>query len=107
MAKTSSKDTEATKESSVELSKLQNTSVEEKKETLIYCGPTSKYAKQFSSFIGGYPDNMKVHMEKCGVLKGLFVKVEDFPSFNKKLKDNSSIESAMYSQAVEYFKKGV
>lgn len=98
---------EVTKEGNVDLVKTQNTSVGEKKETLIYCGPTTKGIKQFSSYIGGFPDTMNTHIEKCGVLKGLFVKVEDFPTFNKNLKDKSSIESAMFEQAVEYFKKGV
>ena len=79
------------------------TSVSKNKEILIYVGPQIKGLQRFSSFVGGYPAHLNVHLEKCPAFKKLFIKPDEFSTFEMNLKVGNSVESMLYQKANDYF----
>lgn len=75
---------------------------------VIYCGPSQPNGKlqQFQVFRGELPDSVKQLTKETPVLKELFVKVEDFPSFSASMKVNGTRENFLVKNAVKSMKGG-
>lgn len=74
-----------------------------KHEILLYVGPPIKGLQRFSSFIGGYPEYFKEHLEKSPAFKEMFIVPEQLSEFQKCLLDANSVESMLYKKTQEYF----
>ncbi|SPT95560.1 Uncharacterised protein [Lysinibacillus capsici] len=86
---------------------IKKASVETNADVLIYVGPTTKQLTQYATFIGGKPDHMKEHFDKCKVLEKLFIPTKEFESFEKQLADGNSVESMLFKKVKEYFQNEV
>ena len=73
----------------------------------IYCGPSSHLISRYSSYKNGYPLHLQEHLEKCPVLKSLFIVPELFMEFEKCLSETGSVESIWFEEVKEYFRKVV
>lgn len=73
----------------------------------IYCGPTNKLISKYTSYKNGYPKHIKEHLEKCPVLKSLFVQPETFLKFETNVVEKGTIENIWFDEAKKYFSKVV
>lgn len=76
-------------------------------DVFIYVGPTVKQLTRYASFIGGLPEHMKEHFDKCKVLEKLFIHTKDFADFEQQLSDANSVESTLFNKVKEYFQSEV
>lgn len=74
-----------------------------KHEILLYVGPQIKGLQRFSTFVGGYPEHFKEHLEKSPAFKKMFIQPEKLREFEQSLLDDFSVESMMYKKTNEYF----
>lgn len=74
-----------------------------KHEILLYVGPPIKGLQRFSSFVGGYPEHFKEHLEKSPAFKKMFIQPEKLREFEQSLLDDFSVESILYKKTKEYF----
>lgn len=74
-----------------------------KHKILIYVGPPIKGLQRFSSFVGGYPEHFKEHLEKSPAFKSMFIVPEKLAAFQNSLLDANSVESMLYKKTEEYF----
>lgn len=82
--------------------------VSEKEETvLIYVGPTNNNIARYTSYINGYPAHLNEHLEKCKVLKSLFVEPDNFAAFEQNVIQKGTIENISFGEAKKYFSKAV
>lgn len=79
----------------------------EKETVFIYCGPTTQHVSRYTSYKKGYPAHLKDHMDKCKVLKSLFVTPEDFSSFENNVNQTGTVENIWFEEAKKYFSKAV
>ncbi|CEG29799.1 hypothetical protein [Bacillus sp. B-jedd] len=80
---------------------------QEEEAVFIYCGPSSHLISRYSSYKNGYPLHLQEHLEKCPVLKSLFIVPELFLEFEKSLSETGSVESIWFDEVKEYFRKVV
>lgn len=83
---------------------IKKASAETNADVLIYVGPTTKQLTQYATFIGGKPDHMKEHFDKCKVLERLFIPTKEFENFEKQLSDTNSVENMLFNKVKDYFK---
>lgn len=74
-----------------------------KHEILLYVGPPIKGLQRFSSFVGGYPEHFKEHLEQSPAFKKMFIQPEKLREFEQSLLDDFSVESILYKKTKEYF----
>lgn len=74
-----------------------------KHEILLYVGPQIKGLQRFSTFVGGYPEHFKEHLEKSPAFKKMFIQPEKLREFEQSLLDDFSVESMLYKKTNEYF----
>lgn len=74
-----------------------------KHEILLYVGPPIKGLQRFSSFVGGFPEHFKEHLEQSPALKKMFIQPEKLREFEQSLLDDFSVESILYKKTKEYF----
>jgi len=74
-----------------------------KHEILIYVGPPIRGLQRFSSFVGGYPEHFKEHLENSPAFKKMFIQPEKLREFEQSLLDSFSAESMLYKKTNEYF----
>lgn len=74
-----------------------------KHEILLYVGPQIKGLQRFSTFVGGYPEHFKEHLEKSPAFKKMFIQPEKLSEFEQSLLDDFSVESMLYKKTNEYF----
>ncbi|MFJ7407124.1 MULTISPECIES: hypothetical protein [unclassified Lysinibacillus] len=74
-----------------------------KHEILIYVGPPIRGLQRFSSFVGGYPEHFKEHLENSPAFKKMFIQPEKLSEFEQSLLDGFSAESMLYKKTNEYF----
>ncbi|MEA0565314.1 hypothetical protein [Lysinibacillus irui] len=74
-----------------------------KHEILLYVGPPIKGLQRFSSFVGGFPEHFKEHLEKSPAFKKMFIQPEKLREFEQSLLDDFSVESILYKKTKEYF----
>lgn len=74
-----------------------------KHEILLYVGPTIKGLQRFSSFVGGYPEHLKEHLEKSPAFKEMFIQPEKLNEFQNSMLDAYSVESMLFKKTEEYF----
>lgn len=79
-------------------------SSENEEAVLIYCGPANIYISRYASFTNGLPDHLKEHLEKCPILKALFVDSDGFAEFEQNVQQPGSVESVWFEEANKYFK---
>lgn len=92
----------------VEKNSLKEETVSQEKETVfIYCGPTSNLISRYTSYKNGYPVHLKDAMEKCPVLKNLFIETKDFSEFERNVTEKGTVENIMFEEAKKYFSKVV
>ena len=82
---------------------IKGASAKENADVLIYVGPTVKQLTRYASFVGGKPEHLKEHFEKCKVLEKLFIDTKDFAAFEQQLTDASSVETMLYNKVQDYF----
>lgn len=76
-----------------------------KHEILLYVGPQIKGLQRFSTFVGGYPEHFKEHLEKSPAFKKMFIQPEKLREFEQSLLDDFSVESMLYKKTNEYFRE--
>lgn len=86
---------------------IKKASAKENADVLIYVGPTIKQLTRYASFVGGRPEHLKEHFEKCKVLEKLFIAPEKFTEFEQQLTDASSVETMLYNKVQDYFQSEV
>lgn len=74
-----------------------------KHEILLYVGPPIKGLQRFSSFVGGFPEHFKEHLEQSPAFKKMFIQPEKLREFEQSLLDDFSVESILYKKTKEYF----
>ncbi|MFJ8100419.1 hypothetical protein [Lysinibacillus sp. NPDC096212] len=74
-----------------------------KHEILLYVGPPIKGLQRFSSFVGGYPEHFKDHLDKSPAFKKMFIQPEKLTEFQKSMLDAYSVESMLFKKTEEYF----
>lgn len=74
-----------------------------KHEILLYVGPPIKGLQRFSSFVGGFPEHFKEHLEQSPAFKKMFIQPEKLREFEQSLLDDFSVESILYKKTNEYF----
>ena len=74
-----------------------------KHEILLYVGPPVKGLQRFSSFVGGYPEHFKDHLDKSPAFKKMFIQPEKLTEFQNSLLDAYSVESMLFKKTEEYF----
>ncbi len=74
-----------------------------KHEVLLYVGPAVKGLQRFSSFVGGYPEHFKDHLEKSPAFKKMFIQPEKLTEFQNSMLDAYSVESMLFTKTEEYF----
>ncbi|MEY9975735.1 hypothetical protein [Lysinibacillus sp. RC79] len=74
-----------------------------KHEILLYVGPTIKGLQRFSSFVGGYPEHFKEHLEQSPAFKKMFILPEKLNEFQNNMVDAYSVESMLFKKTEEYF----
>ncbi|MED3876208.1 hypothetical protein [Lysinibacillus capsici] len=74
-----------------------------KHEILLYVGPTIKGLQRFSSFVGGFPEHFKEHLEQSPAFKKMFIQPEKLREFEQSLLDDFAVESILYKKTKEYF----
>jgi len=89
-------------------SELTEETVFEKEETVfIYCGPNSVTISKYTSYKNGYPKQMEEHIEKCPIIKQMFVSPEDFSNFEQNVVTNGTVENIWFQEVQKYFSKAV
>nr|WP_054549330.1 hypothetical protein [Lysinibacillus sphaericus] len=74
-----------------------------KHEILLYVGPPIKGLQRFSSFVGGFPEHFKEHLEQSPAFKKMFIQPEKLREFEQSLLDDFSVESILYKKTNGYF----
>lgn len=82
---------------------IKEASAEKSADVLIYVGPTVKQLTRYASFVGGKPEHLKEHFEKCKVLEKLFIDPKEFAPFEQQLTDASSVETMLFKKVQDYF----
>lgn len=82
---------------------IKKASAEKNTGVFIYVGPQVKGLQRFASFVNGYPEHLKEHLEKCPAFKNLFVQPEHFNAVQIQLADETSVEFMFYKKTEEYF----
>lgn len=66
-------------------------------DTVVYCGPSIPgVANRFTFYRGGIPSQLQSKVEEIPVLRGLLVKLEDFPEARKALSDGCGYIDQLY-----------
>jgi hypothetical protein len=82
--------------------------VSENKDTVfIYCGPTNSHISRYTSYKNGYPLHLKIHFEKCPILKSMFVEPANFAEFEKNVIQRGTVENILFEEVKKYFSKVV
>jgi hypothetical protein len=71
---------------------------------LIYCGPSipTLSLQKYAVFNNGTPDSFQKTFGECGAIKKLFLPVEKFPHFQKKVIEAGSAEYYLFNQVSKY-----
>lgn len=72
-------------------------------EILIYVGPPVIGLQRFSSFVGGYPEHFKDHLEKSPAFRNMFIAPEKLVEVQQHLLDAHSVESMWFKKTAAYF----
>lgn len=77
-------------------------------ERLIYVGPSipGGILQQYTVYKGGMPVHINGLVDKCPVLKQLFVPVDNMAGFVQAASQKGTRENIFYQQAIDFIKTG-
>lgn len=85
--------------------KIESTKKNNKKETLVYCGPSFPgELDQYAVFKGKLPAHVQKHITEYPIIKRLFVNIKDFPKFKLNIRVPGKKENQLYNKVLEYQK---
>lgn len=77
----------------------------QKKETVVYCGPTIKdVVQKFAVFRGKIPQALAILAEELPAVANLIVPVSALSTVSRNLKKQASPENVFYNQILEHLK---